>query len=108
IVERVTTLSAEILGSTHTSFWLERAGELRMHAQHGHTPEWVAALEDYTFPTDAIDPEREPYVVEPQDYTALVSEVPSPGGRYAVAPFAVDGRTGCIAALVEREDFGER
>ena len=33
---------------------------------------------------------------------------PVPGGRYAVAPFDVDGRMGCLVALVEREDFGER
>ena len=33
---------------------------------------------------------------------------PVPGGRYAVAPFNVDGRAGCLAALVEQEDFGER
>jgi HD-GYP domain-containing protein (c-di-GMP phosphodiesterase class II) len=30
------------------------------------------------------------------------------GGRYAVAPFAVDDRVGCLVALVEREEFGER
>ena len=33
---------------------------------------------------------------------------PSRGARYAVAPFAVDGRKGCLAALVEQEEFGER
>jgi len=108
IVERVTTLSAEILGSPHTSFWLEQDGKLRLRAQFGHTPEWAATLRGYEFSTDAIPAASGPHIVEPDDYAELVSEAPSPGGRYAVAPFSVDGRVGCIVALVDREDFGER
>jgi diguanylate cyclase (GGDEF)-like protein len=108
IVERVTKLSAEILGSPHTSFWLERDGYLRLRSQYGHTPEWEAALRDYTFPADSIPVDRDPYVVEPDEYEGLVDEAPSPGGRYAVAPLAVDGRAGCIVALVTGDDFGER
>ncbi|HZC75754.1 MAG TPA: diguanylate cyclase [Gaiellaceae bacterium] len=108
IAARVTALSADILGSSETSFWLDREGELRLCAEHGHTAAWLAALEDWAFPVDAIDTERDPYVLEPGDYTALVETTPTPGGRYAVAPFDVDGRTACLVALVERDDFGER
>jgi len=108
IAGRVTSLSAEILGSSETSFWLERDGALRMCAEHGHTPEWRAVLEDWSFPVDAIDPERDPYVLEPEEYAPLAAQTPTPGGRYAVAPFGVDGRAGCLVALVERDDFGER
>jgi diguanylate cyclase (GGDEF)-like protein len=108
IAGRVTSLSAEILGSSETSFWLERDGVLRLCAEHGHTPEWQAALEDWSFPVDAIDVERDPYILEPEDYVALAEETPTPGGRYAVAPFGVDDRAGCLVALVERDDFGER
>src|SRR6185437_3941415 len=108
IAARVTALSADILGSSETSFWLDRDGELRLCAEHGHTPGWRTALEDWSFPVGAIDTERDPYVLEPGDYTALVATTPTPGGRYAVAPFDVDGRTACLVALVERDDFGER
>ena len=37
IVERVTSLSAEILGCTQTSLYLERAGLLRLEAEAGHS-----------------------------------------------------------------------
>src|SRR5262249_1206449 len=39
IVERVTCLSAEILGCDQTSFYLERDGLLTLEAETGHSPE---------------------------------------------------------------------
>ena len=44
IAGRVTELSAEILGSRNTSFFLETDGELRLQAEHGHSPEMAAEL----------------------------------------------------------------
>ena len=44
----------------------------------------------------------------PSDYEPLIGEAPCPAAAYAVAPFEVDGRAGCIVALVEADDFGER
>jgi diguanylate cyclase (GGDEF)-like protein len=108
IVARVTELSAEILGSRHTSLYLEADGELRLRAEHGHSAELAAELATWTFPIDALDVDREPFVVEPSDYEPVIGEAPVPGGRYAVAPFEVDGGAGCLVALVEAEDFGER
>jgi len=108
IVERVTVLSAEILGSLYTSCWLEEDGMLRFRAEHGHTPEWTEKLSTLEFSPAHIDPEREPYIVEPREYSDIVEESPAPDGRYAVAPFQVDGRVGCLVALVSRDDFGER
>jgi diguanylate cyclase (GGDEF)-like protein len=108
IVGRVTALSAEILGSRHTSFYLEADGKLHLRAQHGHTPEVAAGLAARPLPVELLDLEREPYVAEPEDYEPAIGEAPVPGGRYAVAPFDVDGRAGCLVALVERDDFGER
>jgi HD-GYP domain-containing protein (c-di-GMP phosphodiesterase class II) len=105
----VTELSAEIIGSRNTSFFLETDGELRLQAQHGHSPEMAAKLFSEPVPLAALDVDRDPHISEPSDYEpAIGREAPVPGGRYAVAPFAVDGRTGFLAALVEREDFGER
>ena len=108
IVRRVTTLSAEILDSPHTSLYLEANGELRLRAEHGHSAELAAELAARPYPIDALDVDREPFVVGPSDYEPLVGEAPVPGGRYALAPFEVDGRAGCLVALVEGEEFGER
>ena len=108
IVERVTGLSAEILGSAYTSCWLEEDGMLRFRAQHGHTAEWTEKLSTLAFSPEHIDTGRDPYIVEPREYSDIVEESPAPDGRYAVAPFQVDGRVGCLVALVSRDDFGER
>jgi HD-GYP domain-containing protein (c-di-GMP phosphodiesterase class II)/putative methionine-R-sulfoxide reductase with GAF domain len=108
IAARVTALSAEILGSRHTSFYLEADGKLRLRAEHGHPPEMAAELAARPYPIETLAVGRDPYIVEPRDYEAEIGEAPVPGGRYAIAPFEVDGRVGCLVALVEREDFGER
>jgi diguanylate cyclase (GGDEF)-like protein len=108
IAGRVTELSAEILGSRNTSFYLATDGELRLQAEHGHSPEAAAKLASRTYPLEAVQVRREAYIAEPRDYEPLIGEAPVPGGRYAVASFDVDGRKGCLVALVERDDFGER
>jgi diguanylate cyclase (GGDEF)-like protein len=110
IAGRVTELSAEILGSSNTSFYLETDGELTLHAEHGHSPETATAaqLAARGYPVQALQVRREAYIAEPRDYEPVIGEAPVPGGRYAVAPFDVDGRVGCLVALVERDDFGER
>jgi diguanylate cyclase (GGDEF)-like protein len=108
IAGRVTELSAEIIGSSNTSFYLEVDGELHLQAEHGHSRELAAHLANHPYPVSALAVDREPYIAEPDDYEPLIGEAPVAGGRYAVAPFAVDDRVGCLVALVEREDFGER
>jgi len=108
IAGRVTELSADILGSRNTSFYVETDGELRLRAEHGHSPETAAELAAHRYPREALQMSREAYVAEPQDYEPVIGKAPVPGGRYAVAPFSVDGRVGCLVALVERDDFGER
>jgi diguanylate cyclase (GGDEF)-like protein len=108
IAARVADLSAEIIGSRNTSFYLETDGELTLHGEHGHSSETAADLAARQYPADALEIRRDPYIAEPDDYVPLVAEAPVPGGRYAVAPFDVDGRKGCLVALVERDDFGER
>ncbi|MGH2976799.1 MAG: GAF domain-containing protein, partial [Gaiellaceae bacterium] len=108
IVERVTALSAEMLGSSQTSFYLEADGSLRLRAEHGHSPEVAAELGARSYPLEEIDPSRDPYIVDPSEYEPATGKAPVPGARYAVAPFEADGRVGCIVALVDRDDFGER
>jgi diguanylate cyclase (GGDEF)-like protein len=108
IAARVTELSAEILDSGNTSFYLETDGELTLQAEHGHSAEMVAELAARPLPREALGVRTEAYISEPRDYEPLIGEAPVPGGRYAIAPFDVDGRIGCLVALVEREEFGER
>jgi diguanylate cyclase (GGDEF)-like protein len=109
IAARVTELSAEILGSRHTSLYLEVDDELRLRAEYGHSAQMAAELAEWSLPLDALDVDRDPYISEPREYEpAIGRQAPVPGGRYAVAPFDVDGRAGCLVALVERDDFGER
>ena len=108
IAARVAELSAEIIGSRNTSFYLETESELTLHGEHGHSPETAAELAAQQYPADALEVRPDPYIAEPDDYEPLVGEAPVRGGRYAVAPFDVDGRKGCLVALVERDDFGER
>jgi diguanylate cyclase (GGDEF)-like protein len=108
IAGRVTELSAEILDSRNTSFYLETEGELRLRAEHGHSTEVAEDLAARTFPRDALDAALDPHVIAPADYEPVIGTAPVPGARYAIAPFEVDGRVGCLVALVEREDFGER
>jgi diguanylate cyclase (GGDEF)-like protein len=108
IAARVTELSAEIIGSRNTSFYLETAGELMLQGEHGHSPETAAELAARQYPADALEVRPDPYIAEPRDYEPVVGEAPVRGGRYAVAPFDVDGRKGCLVALVDRDDFGER
>jgi diguanylate cyclase (GGDEF)-like protein len=108
IVDQVTSLSAEILDTAYTSCWLEQDGMLRFRSQHGHTREREEKLRGISFPADVVDPTREPYIVGPGDYGDFVDEATAQGGRYAIAPFSVGQRVGCLAALVTRDDFGER
>ena len=109
IVERVTSLSAEVLGSKYTSCWLERDGDAAPRlAARPHARVVGRSWPARTFPTDGVPADGDPYIIGPATTRDLVDEATSPGGRYAVAPFEVDGRAGCIVALVERDDFGER
>jgi diguanylate cyclase (GGDEF)-like protein len=108
IVERVASLSADILGCRETSIYLERDGSLWLEAETGHSEEVAAELADTPFPLNVIRSGDEPYVAEPEEYEPVMGIGSVPGGRYAVARFDVDGRAGCIVALVERDDFGTR
>jgi diguanylate cyclase (GGDEF)-like protein len=108
IVERVVELSASILDSDHTSFWFESDGVLAARAEQGHAPEEVEKLRGKRFPADALASTLEPSLLAPEDYAELDPDPIVPGATYAVAPLEVDGRVGCIVAIVSRADFGER
>ena len=79
-----------------------------MRRRLGTRAELAAELAARKLPVDAIRRDVEPYIAEPAEYEPVIGEGGVSGGRYAVAPFEVDGGTGCIVALIEREDFGDR
>jgi HD-GYP domain-containing protein (c-di-GMP phosphodiesterase class II) len=81
---------------------------LRLEAETGHSLELTAQLATRKLPVEALRRDSDPYIAEPAEYEPVIGTGGVPGGRYAVAPFEVDGRAGCIVALVEREDFGDR
>ena len=53
---------------------------------------------------------REPYTVDPEDYAAISSAPEGTEGRFAIAPFVVEGRWGVVAAAIalRSSDRGSR
>jgi diguanylate cyclase (GGDEF)-like protein len=100
IGQRVVSGSAAILASPLTSLWLQEEG----------TGDLVRLA---TFPAES-DEERiprvpghflapwltrtEPYFVSAEDYAAIAAAPPETDGRFAIAPFTVEGRWGVVAA----------
>jgi diguanylate cyclase (GGDEF)-like protein len=110
VAERVVVGSIRILGSPSASLWLQdtRAGELRR----------LAALPEHLFsdltsvPGEQLAPwvaRTEPYFISAEDYAAIARPPDHTDGRFACAPFVVDGRWGVISAAIPLETtFGER
>lgn len=107
VAERVVTGSARILDSAHTSFWLQESptGDLvRLAASSGR--ERITRI-----PWEIVEPwsaRAEPFLVDGSDYAAISAPPPGASGRFAIAPFTVDGRWGAIAASAPAEECGER
>ncbi len=108
VLERAVGLTASILGSSHASIWLETDGALAMRAEHGHTAEQVGMLAARRLPARTLSLGRDPRVATAREYAAIEGDSLRLGETYVVAPLAVDGRAGFIAALVDGGDFGER
>jgi diguanylate cyclase (GGDEF)-like protein len=114
VLEQIVESSARLLGSTHTSFWLQHApdGDLRARAAWGYDGGDRAHLFGRSIPAAVLEGFRErtaPYLVEPKDYTEIVGPPRTGNGRFAVAPLQVEGRWGAIvAAAPSEEGLGER
>jgi diguanylate cyclase (GGDEF)-like protein len=103
VAERVVEGSARILSSPSTSLWLQDAatGDLLKLAEHRAIPAPTEGLE--RVPAALLEPwlERtQPYYIEAADYAAIASPPPNTDGRFAVAPFSIDGRWGALAAAI--------
>jgi diguanylate cyclase (GGDEF)-like protein len=109
IAEIAVDLAASIIGSSRTVLWLEDDhGRLVPQAFHGVDAEHRSHLEALEIPARQLESHSEPYLSAPHHYEKFVESPPLPGVTYAVAPFELNRRRGCITAVVADEDFGER
>jgi diguanylate cyclase (GGDEF)-like protein len=102
VAERATTGAAGILESPSTSVWLQNAtdGALERLAAFPEPEEGASSV---SIPAEHLEPwlvRTEPYIVEPADYAAIASVPEGTEGRFAIAPFTVDGRWGVVAAAI--------
>ena len=61
-------------------------------------------------PVEHLEPwltRREPYTVDPADYAAIAPVPEGTEGRFAIAPFVVDGRWGVVAAAIAAKSASE-
>ncbi|MET0561744.1 MAG: diguanylate cyclase [Gaiellaceae bacterium] len=100
VSERAATGAAEILASPSTSVWLQHAVTGSLERLAG-IPEPVG--DSPSIPAERLGPwlsRTEPYTVDPEDYAAIASVPAGTEGRFAIAPFTVDGRWGVVAAAI--------
>ncbi len=100
IAQRVVQGSGAILSSPLTSLWLQDAetGDLLMLASEPPPdPEKSLGVVPVAYLGPWLD-RTEPYSISSQDYAAIAAPPTDTGGRFAIAPFTVEGRWGVIAA----------
>jgi diguanylate cyclase (GGDEF)-like protein len=113
VAERVVQGSARILSSPSTSLWLQDAvtGDLTKLAQHAGSSADTGPGRP-SIPRSALTQwldRTEPYYVEAADYAAIATPPENTDGRFAIAPFTLDGRWGVIAAAMPAESaFADR
>ena len=104
VAERVVQGSARILSSPSASLWLQKAasGDLERLAAHPHAGR-DTIVREVVVPAEHLGPwitRAEPYFIDAADYAAIASPPENTDGRFAIAPFTVDGRWGVIAAAI--------
>jgi HD-GYP domain-containing protein (c-di-GMP phosphodiesterase class II) len=101
VAQRVVEGSARILSSPRTSLWLQDAvtgvlNRLAITADEPIEPTAVTAV-----PPALLEPwltRTEPFFVDPPEYAQITPPPPNTDGRFALAPFMVEGRWGAIIA----------
>jgi diguanylate cyclase (GGDEF)-like protein len=103
VAERVAAGAASILASPNTSVWLQSAEDGALERLAGHPASVHEERGPVRIPAEHLTPwlgRREPYVVDGPDYAAIASAPAGTDGRFAIAPFTVEGRWGVVAAAV--------
>jgi diguanylate cyclase (GGDEF)-like protein len=113
ILERVVESTATLIESPRTSVWIEdEEGWLVPRKLHGHTEEERASVQERRFHVSSarksLRAGPEPFVLSPDQYASFDDDPLDPEASYAVAPFGVGRRVGCIIAALPETDFGER
>ncbi len=113
VAQRVVEGSARILSSPSASLWLQDAetGELAFLADHAEDPGGVGRTL-MAIPAETLKPwltRSEPYFIEAAHYAIIAPPPKNTDGRFAIAPFTVEGRWGVIAVAIPRAvSFGDR
>jgi len=103
VAERVARGSAHILGSPATSLWLQDPETGDLVALAWEAEDWPGIASVTSIPAASLTrwlTETEPGFVDPGDYSAIVTPPEDIDGRFAIAPFTVEGRWGVIAAAM--------
>jgi diguanylate cyclase (GGDEF)-like protein len=113
VADRVASGAASILESASTSVWLQSAddGALECLASYpGDGPSGSGSALG-RIPAKHLEPwlsRSEPYTVDPGDYTPIAEVPEGTEGRFAIAPFTVDGRWGVVASAIAPKRAHER
>jgi diguanylate cyclase (GGDEF)-like protein len=103
VAERVVTGAASILESPSTSVWLQSADDGALERLAIFPERSADEPGTLRIPGEHLGPwldKTEPYTVDLQDYAAIAAPPPGTEGRFAIAPFVVEGRWGVVAAAI--------
>jgi diguanylate cyclase (GGDEF)-like protein len=109
VAARVAEGSARILGSSHASLWAQDrvTADLVLLAS---LPQQDDRRAQVRIPGALLEPwlgRTEPYIVEAAEYAHITAPPPDSDGRFAIAPFRVNGRWGIIAASASEQEERE-
>jgi len=113
ILERIVESTATLIDSPRTSVWIENEdGWLVPRKLHGYSDEERAVVEGRRFHVASarkgLGESPDPFVLGPEQYSQFDADPPDPEAFYAIAPFGVGRRVGCIIATVPDTDFPGR
>jgi HD-GYP domain-containing protein (c-di-GMP phosphodiesterase class II)/putative methionine-R-sulfoxide reductase with GAF domain len=103
VAERATAGTVQILGSPSASVWLQSTLDGALERLAGFPERSPDEPGLGRIPVDQLEPwlgRREPYTVDAKDYAWISSAPRGTDGRFAIAPFTVEGRWGVVAAAI--------
>ena len=111
VAECVVNGSARILSTPSASIWLQDALSGHLTRLAGVPGDLFGQTRISAIPAEHLGPwltRTEPYFIEASDYASVASPPESTDGRFAVAPFVIDGRWGVIATAIPTTVHGDR
>jgi len=111
VAGRVVDGSARILSTKSASIWLQDSSSGDLIRLAGD-PDDLSERTRSAILVEHLGPwltRTEPFFVDASDYAAIAAPPEGSDGRFAIAPFVVDGRWGVIAAgIPEATEYGNR